>query len=791
MSPCRLGLGLGVLAFALSFATPLSASDRRPGPDLDLRLAAPIATWDEAIPLGNGLVGALLWGETNRLRISLDRGDLWDERPAPGDPLKHFTYARLVQLVAEGKNPEISRIADTESYDRLHPTKIPAGRLEISLAPDQRAEAFELNLADAEGRIHLAGGRRIEAIAIADPPVVLVRVPGPAPERLQLRAPESVRQLGYPPARHGEDPATARLWFEQDAADGLRYAIVAATRRVGDATLVAVAVTSTRDGPDPVRSGSQRVAFVLDGGYDLARAAHARWWHAFWQASRVQVPEPALLRHYYLVQYFYGAASRRGAPPLPLQGVWTADAGTLPPWKGDYHHDLNTQMTYMAYQASGHWDEGLAFLDFLWDLLPAFRRYAKDFFGTPGANVPGVMTLAGAPLGGWAMYSLSPVHAGWLAHLFYLHWRYTADERFLRDRAYPWCSEVGESLAALLRPDDRGRLVLPTSSSPEIHDNTARAWLKPNSNYDIAILRMLFAALREMAAAQDRGAEAERWARLADGLGPFHADPDGTLRINESEPFPESHRHFSNLMNLYPFNLTTVEGGDQDRGTIRASIAQYDRFGTRAWCGYSFGWMAALRARIGDAEAAVRYLDIYAKAFVLRNGFHANGDQTRSGFSDFTYRPFTLEGNFLAGAAMHEMLLQSWSAKPGNGDWGTIRLFPATPWRWPEASFDDLRAEGGHRVSARRENHGTTWFRIVAGRDGTLRIRDDFGGRTPRWNRGGVHKEGSDYVVEAKAGETLEASLDRPLIPANRPAHAAEPVVIRSPGKQGIAKPGE
>ena len=88
--------------------------------------------------------------------------------------------------------------------------------------------------------------------------------------------------------------------------------------------------------------------------------------------------------------------------------------------------------------------------------------------------------------------------------------------------------------------------------------------------------------------------------------------------------------------------------------------------------------MACLRARVGDAEAALRNLDIYVHAFILRNGFHANGDQTGSGFSSFTYRPFTLEGNFLAMEAVHEMLLQSWSAHPGT----------ARPGRYPPVPRD-------------------------------------------------------------------------------------------------------
>jgi alpha-L-fucosidase 2 len=125
------------------------------------------------------------------------------------------------------------------------------------------------------------------------------------------------------------------------------------------------------------------------------------------------------------------------------------------------------------------------------------------------------------------------------------------------------------------------------------------------------------------------------------------------------------------------------------------------------------------------------------------------------------------------------MLLQSWSAAPGSGDWGVIRIFPATPWRWHEASFDDLRAEGGHRVSAKREHNATTWFRIVAGRDGMLRIRDNFAGRNPSWSRKGVTKIGDNFEVALKRGETIEATLPKPADTPAPPSDAAEPVIIR------------
>ena len=103
-----------------------------------------------------------------------------------------------------------------------------------------------------------------------------------------------------------------------------------------------------------------------------------------------------------------------------------------------------------------------------------FAKFAQEFYGAPGLACPGVMSLAGQPLGGWGQYSLSPTMSAWSAHLFYLHWRYTADDAFLRERAYPWCSGVGACMLSLLKPAADGLLKLPLSSSPEIYDNSPR-----------------------------------------------------------------------------------------------------------------------------------------------------------------------------------------------------------------------------------------------------------------------------------------------------------------------------
>lgn len=762
-----------ILLFAASGLPASAAAEASslPPPEQNLVLTAPIQTSDEAIPLGNGLTGGLLWGGKNILRLSLDRGDLWDERPHAE---KQWWKYRDWTVGGDWDSP----------YHGASPTKLPAGWLEITLSPGQSVKEFELNLATAEGVARLSGGDSLQAFFSATAPVALLRISGPEPADFEALSPlavckraagsgsahhsPSVEALGYPEAQTGKQGRAS--WYIQDAAGGLRYCVYIETRRTGNETLAALAITSTKDSKELLALARRRCATALAAGYDRMLVPHAAWWRAFWGQSSVTVPEPSIQKYYVLARYLYGAGSRRGAPPMPLQGVWSASDGKLPPWHGDYHNDLNTQMTYIAYQESGNFEEGASFLNFLWDLQPTFRAFARDFYHTPGLAVPGVMSLAGQPLGGWGAYSMSPTLSAWLAHLFYLHWRYTADDDFLRARAYPWCSAIGQCLEGLLNPDEHGILKLLRSSSPEIGDN---AYLQPNSNFDIMCMRMLFLSLEEMAEACNKPGAARHWAELAQGLGDYHAAPDGELMLDAERLLRQRHRHLSNIIALYPFNLITRDGDARDNQRITATLAHWDVLGTSKWCGYTWAWMSCLRSRVGDAETARRDLEVFQKAFILRNGFHANGDQTRSGYSDFTYRPFTLEGNFLGEQAVQEMLLQSWSPTPGKLDSEIIRIFPSTPWGWHEASFRDLRAEGGYRVSAKRENNATTWFRIVAGKSGVVRIRDNFGGRMPSWNVKGVKKIGENFEVALSKDHAIEATLAKPASIPDAPADAA------------------
>lgn len=727
-------------------------ANRYPDPRSDLVLKAPIERWDEGIPLGNGMMGLLLWGGGNKINVSLDRGDLWDQRTP--DTLKDpgWTYANMQKLVAAKNHAELVRLFDAP-YDNIpYPTKLPAGRVELELQEDFQASQFGLDLSNGLGRVDGGAVGSLTAFVCAGEPVAILAVPCPGSAR--LIPPAGVASLGYAQAKWGAEGALQ--WYVQEAAQGFKYCVMLGAVAEGNAGMLVATIATSAESKDPVALARKRVEAGLKEGYFKRLEASETWWRKFWATSSVQIPDPKLQKHYDFVKYLYGAGSRKGSPPMPLQGVWTADEGGLPPWKGDYHNDLNTQMTYLAYHSAGLRESGEAWLDFLWKLLPEFKRFAKSFYGVEGAVVPGVMTLDGKPMGGWGMYSLSPTNGAWVAQSFYLHWRTTMDHKFLKERAYPWCKEIGTALMGLLKPDKNGELKLPLSSSPEIHDNSLAAWLKPNSNYDQALMMWLFEALASMAEELKLSTEADGWHRAAAGLGGFDHDSDGSLTFARGEPFNESHRHFSHAMAIHPLGIFSADD-PKGKAIVNGTIDDILKQGTAWWCGYSFSWMACMLAQAHRAEEALKYLKDYERAFILRNGFHANGDQTKSGLSNFTYRPFTLEGNFLAMQAVQLMLLQS--------DGGTVNVFPAVAKEWQDCEFHDLRAEGGFKVSAKRQHGITVWVKVEyapvgqtlqSASSGTLTLRDPFGGQSPTWNRKDVKLDGPDYEVTLKKGQVLE-----------------------------------
>ena len=319
---------------AYSSDTPEDESSLRAASDLDdssrpagLILPAPINTWEKGIPLGNGETGGVLWGEGTTVKLSLDRGDLWDLRTPEIFKRKDWNYATLQRLVRTGDERQIQALFDNPYEDIAYPTKLPAGRLVLSFPQTEKVGMFSLDTRRAEAKVGV-GGPRLNAFFAATAPVAMLRVSGVTPT-LSLDPPLGVKKLGYPPAQlHQETIGSIHfISFLQEGFDGFSYAVVVASQRRQDETTIAVSIVSSREGKNPVAIGKENTSKALVRGYSAVLADHLIWWRHFGAISGIHIPDVEAQKQDILDRYFYGVASRRGAPPMPLQGVWTADEG--------------------------------------------------------------------------------------------------------------------------------------------------------------------------------------------------------------------------------------------------------------------------------------------------------------------------------------------------------------------------------------------------------------------------------------------------------------------------------
>ena len=718
-----------------------------PSKEHDLYFKKAIARWDEAIPLGAGLTGALIWGDGAPLRFSLDRGDLWDNRPAEIVMSPEYTYAELIRLVGEGKHDEVQQRFD-DVYREPTPTKIPAGRMTVCFGGTADRTESRLSLAKAEATVTLTYGddtATVKSFMHAEHKYGFLRVEGMAPsvalmphdftpkedadKSVNALSTASLHQLGYP-AVEWMTVGNVQVALQRTAEE-LEFALMLATREQNGATEAVYYVASNRDGDNWLTDAAAMMEAALDRGYAADIVDHCVWWDGFWSKSRLTLPDKFIEKNWYITNYLLASCSRKGCPPMPLQGVWTADEGKLPPWKGDYHGDLNTQFSYYNFLKSDHLEEGESFLDFMWSLNDKARSFAKSFFDADGLCLPSVFAFDGTSLGGWIMYCTTITNQIWQAHIFYMYYKYTADETFLRERLYPYLKGTEGVVRRHLSPDENGKLTLPLTSSPELHDNTPNAWLNGISNYDLALVRFLYEALSEFAPTVCPD-DLDTWREIYAQLPDYAIDEKKGFKINEEENLEESHRHFSHLMMVYPLNQCWYNRSEREKKLIDDSIYNLEFYGRGQWVGFSFTWMAQLYAKAGNGEGAAYQLNDFFRHICGPNGFHLNGDFRNTGITAMHYRPFTLESNMNAADAIQEMLMQCYD--------GVVRVFPAIPATWREdgCAFEGLLSFGGVKVSAAIEEERVTFVELNPKKDAVCRVYDPFGNGTATLTVSGV-----------------------------------------------------
>ncbi|MEP6845266.1 MAG: glycoside hydrolase family 95-like protein, partial [Panacibacter sp.] len=678
--------------------------------------------WDEAIPFGNGMLGALVWQKDGKLRISLDRADLWDERDALD--LSKFNFKWVQQQVEKNTYDTVHRLGDDPYETMPYPTKIPAGAIEFNISKLGKVKKVSLDITTALCTVEFANGAVLnnyihatnnvgyfgfENLSDADLiPELIVPNYNDANNNAAGNSVEGqgLQRLGY---SKGTVTKTANnILYHQPKTKNNYYELLVQWQHLpGNRYIGQWTITNNKPALLPLLSTTAKEPT----GWDT----HAAWWGDYWKQSSVSIPDELLEKQYYLEMYKLGCVARKGSPAITLQAIWTADNGNLPPWKGDFHHDLNTELSYWPSYTGNHLNQSSVYTDWLWDIRAENRKFTKQYFGINGLNVPGVTTLSGKAMGGWIQYSLSPSTASWLAQHFYWQWKFSMDDVFLQQRAYPYLHDIAtfvENITYL----KNGKRMVALSSSPEYHDNNIKAWFRNYTNYDLSLYKFALSAAAEVATAVHKTTEAAHWKTLLQQLPDFDVNETG-LTISPGQNLDESHRHHAQLMAIYPIAQLDANNNTQKK-IIELSLHRLEEEGTLNWCGYSFSWAACLYARAKQADSAVKQLQIFANNFCSINSFHLNGDQKGGQYSSFTYRPFTLEGNFAFAQGVHELLLQSKDHY--------IEVFPAVPKNWKEVSFISLRAEGAFLISAKKENGVPTEVKVFAEKGGMLRMKLPF-----------------------------------------------------------------
>lgn len=678
--------------------------------------------WDEAIPLGNGWLGALIWQKGDKIRMSLDRADLWDDRPMPEiDKLK---FSWVVAQVKKGEYDTVQKLGDVPYEKYPAPTRIPGAAIEFALHKIGVPVKNELDIKTGLSVIHfnngtvfknyIHAGRQIGYFSFEQltssnlAPELILPLYNTGDKGRDGNSVEGVglQRLGY---KKGTVTKTGNsILYHQPTWNRNYYEVLVKWYQLpGNKMIGQWTITYNKAAklPDPDFKLKEPTGWP----------SHIRWWNDYWARSSVSIPDKLLEKQYYLEMYKFACVARSTTPPVSLQAIWTADNGNLPPWKGDFHHDLNTQLSYWPGYTANHIDLTSSFTNWLWKVKDENKKWTKQYFDIDGLNVPGVTTISGKPMGGWIQYSMSPTTAAWLAQHFFWQWKYSMDRNFLQKRAGPYILEVAKYLDVLTSGRDSTRR-LPLSSSPEYHDNSIKAWFSDLTNYDRALIESLFdhaATVQSLLSNKDAG---NYWTNAKQQLPGYAVNATG-LQVAPGQDLESSHRHMSPYMAIYPLCLVHTDN-DRDNEIIDRSIRQIEDKGTRGWVGYSFSWMACIYARAGQADKAVKQLQIFASNFCSPNSFHLNGDQRGGQHSSYTYRPFTLEGNFAFAQGVHELLLQTRN--------NYLEIFPAIPSTWKNVSFKTLRAEGAFLVSADIENGVPSQVTITAGQGGMLRLKKPF-----------------------------------------------------------------
>ncbi len=774
INPYSPASGILVTALAISLSNPAAAQ----GGANVLWWNKPAEKWEEAIPLGNGRLGVMVFGGLENERLQLNEDTLW--AGGPYDP---------VNPDAKDALPEVRRLVNERMYREaagLLSAKVMAkplgqmpyqtvGDLNLTFPGSANGTDYrrDLSLDNAISTVtYTSDGVRFtrEIFSSAPDNVIVVRLSADKPGRVNFSA--GMKSPMKATVNTDGNDTLVMTGTGGDAAGikgQLRYqsrvkiinsggkvsseADRVSVENADQALILVTAATSFKKfddvSGDPEAIAKEKVAASAGKSFDNLRKAHLADYQPLF--SRVSIDlgtsdstklpinerirlfsegkDPNLAALYYqFARYLLIGSSRPGTQPANLQGIWNASMN--PPWQSKYTININTQMNYWPAESGNLAECVEPLIKMVEDLTVTGGRTAKSMYGARGwmAHHNTDIWRATAPIDGpnWGMW---PTGGAWLCLHLWDRYEFGGNPAVLK-RIYPILKGASEFFLDTLQESPDGKwLVTNPSISPEIgHPRGSAVCAGPTM--DQQILRDLFA--NTIKGANELGVDPELRKQLTDfraRLAPNQIGGTGLLQEWledwDTQAGDKQHRHVSHLYGLYP-------GRDIHRrdtpDLAAAAKKSLELRGDKA-TGWATAWRIGLWTHLGDGDHAYQILKyLLSPGLTYPNLFDA-------------HPPFQIDGNFGGAASIAEMLVQSRigtvSTATTQATSAEIEFLPALPAAWPSGKVKGLRARGGFEVDVTWENGRLAGASLISLNGGTAILRHRGATREVKLEKGG------------------------------------------------------